>query len=484
MPLSGYYHNELERVDKASKRLREVMDGLSSAFFIGMLTVEGSLTYANRTALESLGLERKDVLGRKFDETPWWAYSEQQREQLRKAVHKATQRESSRFDMTFQDITGKYRIIDFTLCPVFDVKGNVSYLVPSGHDVTERRRAERALAMINECQQLLLRVDDEIRLLQNICQLLVGSGGYDLVWVGYAHYDEEKSIQPMAYAGQALPFTGYLSWSADNERGQGPSGECIRTGQTIICKDIQDSPQISATLQNMASKKGLSGGIVLPLKNQSGVTFALLAIASQQVFNVVDEEVRLLENLADNLAYGIRSLRAQQESQKVLSAIYRIADVVSLATGKSFYQKLMLATTQTLGAQVGFISRLSLANPLFSKTVAIVVDGQLVDNMEIAIENTPCADLDELHKEWIVSSQVTTHYPLAEGLKAFNAEAYIGRRIDNSLGRHVGQMVLLFRQPLQPENIAFISSVFKIFASRVAAEFERQMPEDDHVYKI
>ena len=36
MPLSGYYHNELERVDKASRRLREVMDGLSSAFFISI----------------------------------------------------------------------------------------------------------------------------------------------------------------------------------------------------------------------------------------------------------------------------------------------------------------------------------------------------------------------------------------------------------------------------------------------------------------
>lgn len=484
MPLSGYYHNELEKVDKASKRLREVMDGLSSAFFIGMLTVEGLLTYANRTALESLGLERKDVLGRKFDETPWWAYSEQQRQQLRVAMLKAAQGENSRFDMTFQDITGKFRIVDFSLHPVFDHKGNVTYLVPSGHDVTERRRAERALTMINECQQLLLRVDDEIRLLQNICQLLVDCGGYDLVWVGYAHYDEEKSIKPMAYAGQPLPFTGNLSWSANDMRGTGASGECIRTGQKVICRDVEQQANLSSHLKQISLEHKLLGGIALPLKDQNNQVFAVLAIGTTHVFEISDEELRLLENLADNLAYGIRSLRAQQESQKVLSAIYRIADIVSLTTGKSFYQKLMLATTETLGAEVGFISRLSLADPCFSKTVAIVVDGQLVENMDVAISNTPCAELDELHKEWIVSSNVTTHYPLAEGLKAFNAEAYIGRRIDDSLGRHVGQIVLLFRQPLQPENIAFISSVFKIFASRVAAEFERQSPEDDHVYKI
>lgn len=483
MPLSGYYHNELEKVDKASKRLREVMDGLSSAFFIGMLTVEGLLTYANRTALESLGLERKDVLGRKFDETPWWAYSEQQRQQLRVAMLKAAQGENSRFDMTFQDITGKFRIVDFSLHPVFDHKGNVTYLVPSGHDVTERRRAERALAMITECQSLLLQVDDEQRLLQNICQLIMDRGGYQLVWVGYVQHDERKTILPVAHVGiDVADFDDCLSWSEDDVRGQGITGPCIRQSKTVLCKDIQQHE--SEAVKQMAAMRGIRGGIALALKDYFGCTLGVLSIVSHEVFDIEQEEILLLEKLADSISYGIRNLRARKENEQNLAAIYRIADVVSLTTGNSFYQKLMLATTETLGAQVGFISRLSLANPCFSKTLAIVVDGQLVENMDIAIENTPCAELDELHKEWIVSSNVAIHYPLAEGLKAFNAEAYIGRRIDDTLGRHVGQIVLLFRQPLQPENIAFISSVFKIFASRVAAEFECQMPEDDHVYKI
>ena len=194
MPLAGYYHNELEKVDKASKRLREVMDGLSPAFFIGMLNLEGCVTYANQTALDAVGIERKDVLGRKFDETPWWAHSETQREQLRSAIYKALQGQSSRFDMVFRDINHKLRVIDFSLHPVFDVKNNVSYLVPSGHDVTERRRAERALSMITECQSLLLQVDDEQRLLQNICQLIMSHGGYDLVWVGYACKDRKSVV--------------------------------------------------------------------------------------------------------------------------------------------------------------------------------------------------------------------------------------------------------------------------------------------------
>lgn len=147
MALTGYYH-ELERVDKASKRLREVMDGLSSAFFIGMLSVDGILTYANRTALEAIGAELKDVLGKPFEDTPWWSISESYRQQLRTAITQAAQGHSSRFDMVFLDKNGASITADFSLSPVFDAKKNVTYLVPSGHDVTERRAAERALTML------------------------------------------------------------------------------------------------------------------------------------------------------------------------------------------------------------------------------------------------------------------------------------------------------------------------------------------------
>lgn len=72
MALTGYYHNELARVDKASQRLREVMDGLSSAFFIGTMTLEGIVTYANKTALEAVGVERRYRLSRQHFLSGFW----------------------------------------------------------------------------------------------------------------------------------------------------------------------------------------------------------------------------------------------------------------------------------------------------------------------------------------------------------------------------------------------------------------------------
>jgi|GEM_PF-1904047 len=472
MALTGYYHNELARVDKASIRLREVMDGLSSAFFIGTITVDGIVTYANRTALDAVGLQRKDVLGQLFVDTPWWRYSVESRQQLREAIIKAAQGVSSRFDARFEDINGCVKTTDFSLHPVFDSKGKVSYLVPSGHDVTERRAAERALKMKNACHDALLRAEDENKLLEDVCRLVVEVGGYRMAWVGYAQHDVQKSVKPVACAGEHTELLSeiVITWAEGDARSTGATGECIRTAKTVICQDV-DYSRVAASLRSVAHQKGFRGGIALPLLNQNQV-FGNLTIASDNVFKVTDEEVLLLQMLAENLAFGINSLRIKQENQRILSAVYKIAEGVSLATGSAFLQKLVLTMTEALGAQVGIITHLQAPHLDYTRTVAAVVDGQLIDNFDIPMAGTPCEQLSELNPECVVTSEVKKHYPEANGLVALGAEAYIGRRIVDSKGQAMGQIFVLFRQPLTQTE--FASSILKIYSARVAAELERK----------
>lgn len=473
MPLAGYYRNELERVDKGSKRLREVMDGLSPAFFIGMLTLDGVLTYANRTALEAVGAELKDVLGKRFEDTVWWSYSEAYRQQLREAIVKAANGETSRFDMNFQDVNGRLVTADFSLSPVFDSKKNVSYLVPSGHDVTERRAAERALRILSACNKSLIHAKDEITLLNEACQLVVDEG-YALALVGYAQYDEAKTIKVMAYAGedQGMFANLVMTWAENDPRGQGANGRCIRTGQVIIYEDIKQ--EATTYIQGVAEKNGFQGGMALPLSINNKV-FATLAIGSRTLFKIDTEEVALLRELADNLAFGISKMRQQQESQRILTAVYRVAEGVSVSTGEEFFEKLMLNMTEALGAQVGIITHLPSIDALSSRSVVAVVDGEIVDNFDIPISGTPCENLSSETPELVIPNNVISQYPRSEGLVAFQAEAYVGRRIEDSFGRPMGQVFVLFRHAL--EQTSFVSSLLKIFTARVAAEFERQEKE-------
>lgn len=126
--------------------------------------------------------------------------------------------------------------------------------------------------------------------------------------------------------------------------------------------------------------------------------------------------------------------------------------------------------TESLGAHVGIIAHLTTGE--VARTVVAVMDGQLLEDFDISMVGTPCEQLNDVHPECVVSSEVTKHYPEAHGLATFEAEAYIGRRIVDSKGQVMGQMFVLFRQPLTQTE--FASSVLKIYSARVATELERQ----------
>lgn len=62
----------------------------------------------------------------------------------------------------------------------------------------ELRRLNRALRVLSACNQALAHATSEQQLLDNICQIIVGSGDYRLAWIGYAEQDKRKTVRPIA----------------------------------------------------------------------------------------------------------------------------------------------------------------------------------------------------------------------------------------------------------------------------------------------
>ncbi len=106
----------------------------------GLLDPEGRLLAANKTALELVGADEAEVIGRYFWEGPWWDPS--QESGLRSAVERAAKGEFVRFEATHPSADGELRNIDFSLSPIRGDDGDVVYLVPEGRDITERKQAE------------------------------------------------------------------------------------------------------------------------------------------------------------------------------------------------------------------------------------------------------------------------------------------------------------------------------------------------------
>ncbi len=193
----------------------------------------------------------------------------------------------------------------------------------SNRDITERKRAEasmqrlnRELRAISDCNQALMRAEDEQALLDRICRIICDEAAYRMAWVGYAQQDEARTVRPVAWSGVD---DGYLaraivSW-ADNERGAGPTGTAIRTGRSTCIQDFATDAE-AAPWREEALQRGYRSSIAVALKDEGGRPFGALSIYSADRGAFTPEEIRLIEELAADLSFGIAVLRSRIELRR------------------------------------------------------------------------------------------------------------------------------------------------------------------------
>ncbi|HOW55443.1 MAG TPA: PocR ligand-binding domain-containing protein [Syntrophorhabdaceae bacterium] len=136
-----------ERTRENERKFHAIFD--QSFQFLWLLSTNGKLLGANRTALKFCGVEEAHVIGRSFWETSWWVHSPAAQEKVRLAVQKAAKGELVRFEATLRTADDSLRHVDFSLKPVTDETGEVVLLMPEGRDITERKHAEEELRRTN-----------------------------------------------------------------------------------------------------------------------------------------------------------------------------------------------------------------------------------------------------------------------------------------------------------------------------------------------
>lgn len=201
-------------------------------------------------------------------------------------------------------------------------------LVMNARDVTDRINLTRALLTFSKGNQVLTHASSEAELLENMCKTFVEVGEYSLAWVGYSEDDEDRNLSVMASAG----ISGYLegiriTWD-ESEFGLGPVGKAVRTGVAQVVNDIGSSVSFSVWKEN-AAEFGFAANCSLPLKIEGKVVGVLSIYASENgVFDT--ETVGLLQELADDLAYGIARIRdsnSLKESEKRFRTLSSVAPI-------------------------------------------------------------------------------------------------------------------------------------------------------------
>ncbi|MDI1442706.1 ATP-binding protein [Polyangium sp. 6x1] len=132
---------------ESEAHVRRVLDNLFA--FVGVMALDGTLLQCNRAPLEAASITSADVLGKKFWDCYWWSDLPESQARIHGAMDRARCGEVVRFDVTARMAGGSLICVDFQLAPLRDEEGHVTHLIPSGMDITARRRAE------NERERLL-----------------------------------------------------------------------------------------------------------------------------------------------------------------------------------------------------------------------------------------------------------------------------------------------------------------------------------------
>ena len=357
--------NELldQRVRERTAELHQTEDHLRSVIssvpaLIAYVDANQQYVYANQQYCDNFASDSSDIAGRSVREI----LGEAHYARVSPLISQVLGGRPSHYD--WQPKPGVWQSIDYR--PKTDVGGAVIGYYVVGTDITERKEAEesinilnaelaqrvqdleqvsRALRTLSAGNHAMLRATDEQGLLESMCAAIVSEGGYDTAVVWYRSDDELKSLRPMAQSGYADGLDGLkqlkVSW-ADDEFGRGAVGSAIRSGESVVLRDVLTNPNYAKWNAKIQDKTSV---LACPLVVNEEVIGAL-AIYDTLKDTFEQSEIKLLCESADDLAFGIATLRTRFEQQRIQEAVHRLTyhdPLTGLPNERSFANALAAA---------------------------------------------------------------------------------------------------------------------------------------------
>jgi len=217
----------------------------------------------------------------------------------------------------------------------------------------QARYQQSLLRTLSQINQVVVRANDQQALLEQACQLLVNSRNYPLVWIGIIEKNGAGvQVQPRAVAGEASDQLTLIEFGSQPDQPDldytTPAITVAHDGKSVSMMDISQE-NLYPDWREAALAQGFYSSITSPMR-YGEMMLGVLNVFSTQRNAFGQEEIELLQELADDLGYAMMSLEARRQQLILQTAVETMHDglLISDNRGRIVY------ANPTIASMVGY----------------------------------------------------------------------------------------------------------------------------------
>lgn len=221
---------------------------------------------------------------------------------------------------------GEIRWIHVRGVPVFDDAGTPYRTAGIATDITDRKIADakilhlsRVYAVLSGINTLIVRVRDRDELFQEACRIAVAAGGFRMSLIAVVDRATE-AILPVASAGKDDGLLAQVAVLLGNPETAPKTmvGRAIREKTPVVSNDSVNDPRLLLLTRYVESEVRAIAILPLLIADEA---IGVLALYSSEVDFFQEQEMKLLTELANDIAFCEGAIRSRDHKQKADEAL-------------------------------------------------------------------------------------------------------------------------------------------------------------------
>lgn len=347
----------IDAIRESRRRRKESEEKFCAVFnqtfqYCGIIGTDGTLIDVNLSSLESVGVEKSEVIGKPFWLTPWWQFLPEVQTKIKQAISKSASGELVRFEAAYRKKDGSDGFVDFSIKPVLNDKNNAFALIAEGRDITNHKLAESVLrenrenlsTILNSIGDAVIATDVYgcVTNMNPVAEKLTGwqlgeAAGRPMAAIfqiidSQTNKTCESPVSRVLYTGKPANLSnnatliskdGTQRMIADSCSPIYNSKMCLN-GVVLVFRDITEEHAMQAQLQHnhkMDAIGQLAGGLSHDINNMLGGIMACVETLEMQLSDRPESQglLDIIMNASERASELIKQLLAFARKEKMIS---------------------------------------------------------------------------------------------------------------------------------------------------------------------